>query len=164
MGPGIDAPECYKVNFPVDAKIADVLRDFRPLHDPDKKDVRQLSPVERLSKVFLTDPIDEHLHIIVQHPRAFLCPSGLRSTLTSPFIVQYPLPTLTLSSHPPPLFPRPASASTFLGTGSRPGIILTAAVPQLSPSSPSSWLSSWRLVCWSPPLLSPDFSPPTHAL
>ena len=163
MGSGIDAPECYKVNFPVDAKIADKLRDFRPLHDPDKE-VCQLSPVDELSEVFSKVPLRKHLHIIAQAPREFLCPSGLRSMLTSPFIVHYPLPTLTLSSHPPPLFPRPASASTFLGTGSRPGIILTAAVPQLSPSSPSSWLSSLRLVCWSPPLLSPDFSPPTHAL
>ena len=56
-----------------------VLKRFRPEHDPDNgvhyvlnstKRLKEeaLSPVDELSQVFLDQPEDEHLHIIVRCP------------------------------------------------------------------------------------------------
>jgi hypothetical protein len=62
----IDADGRCQVDFHVEDNIINTLRKSGPL-DPNKG-FHQLSPIDRLSRVFPTAPIDEHLHTIVQPP------------------------------------------------------------------------------------------------
>jgi len=64
-----DALNIFQVSFPVDDDLDATLKRFRPEHDP-VKGVHHLSvPVKRLKGVF-GDPIEEHIHVIVQPPPA----------------------------------------------------------------------------------------------
>jgi hypothetical protein len=78
----IDADRRWQVDFPINNEVISMLRKSGPL-DPDKG-FHELSLVDRLSKVFPTDPIEGHLHIIVQPPvlGEFLCLLVSRSILT----------------------------------------------------------------------------------
>jgi hypothetical protein len=59
----------FKVSFPVGDDLDATLKRFRPEHDPEKG-VHHLSvPLNRLNAVF-GDPIDGHIHVIVQPPPA----------------------------------------------------------------------------------------------
>ena len=62
-----DSLDIFKVSIPMDDDIDSTLKRFQPEHDPERG-VHHLSlPVKPLKGVF-GDPIDEHIHVIVQHP------------------------------------------------------------------------------------------------
>ena len=86
----IDADRRWQVDFPINNEVISMLRKSGPL-DPDKG-FHELSPVDRLSKVFPTDPIEGHLHIIVQ-TREF---PQLRALVVAPatHFVSFPRPKL----------------------------------------------------------------------
>ena len=64
-----DSLDIFKVSIPVDDDIDSTLKRFQPEHDPERG-VHHLSlPVKRLKGVF-GDPIDEHIHVIVQCPHS----------------------------------------------------------------------------------------------
>ncbi|KAF8470482.1 hypothetical protein DFH94DRAFT_637655 [Russula ochroleuca] len=67
-----DSLEIFKVSFPVDKNLGASLKRFRPEDGNDDLSM----PVKRLKGVF-GDPIDEHIHVIVQPPPA--SPSESRS-------------------------------------------------------------------------------------
>jgi hypothetical protein len=58
-----DSLEIFKVSFPVDKNLGASLKRFRPEDGNDDLSM----PVKRLKGVF-GDPIDEHIHVIVQPP------------------------------------------------------------------------------------------------
>jgi len=64
-----DALNIFRVSFPAIDDPDATLKRFRPEHDPEKG-VHHLSvPVKRLKGVF-GDPVDQHIHVIVQPPFA----------------------------------------------------------------------------------------------
>lgn len=64
-----DTLKLFRVSFPSDDDLDATLRHFLPKHNPDNG-VEYLSrPVKRLEGLF-GNPIDEHVHAIVQRPPA----------------------------------------------------------------------------------------------
>jgi hypothetical protein len=66
---GVDARslDLWKVSIPVDQGLEEKLNDI------ELNDNESLSPVDKLSKVFLGSPEERHLHIIVRSPPICAC-------------------------------------------------------------------------------------------
>ena len=65
--------DLWKVSMPIDKNVDAKLRVINLHHGP----VKELLPTQRLSQVFSTPPLEDHLHIIVQLPTAGECDSLL---------------------------------------------------------------------------------------
>jgi hypothetical protein len=84
-----DTLNIFKVSFPEDDDLDATLKRFRPEHDPEKGVHHLSSPMKRLNGVF-GNPIDEHIHVIVQSPPAGKHQSLWLVSVTHRGIVSYP--------------------------------------------------------------------------
>jgi hypothetical protein len=55
----IDADRRWQVDFPIDDEVINILQNSEPLDH--SEGLHELSPVDELERIFLTDPIDGHI-------------------------------------------------------------------------------------------------------